>query len=173
MPSITSAANRGGAVDRSRPGRATVNVAGHGAKARGGGAWTPAPLSAVPDFRSAQGAPNSASALMVDPLPALSHDELETLQAALDPLLDGFGASGSCLDDALAYLGRLGLVHGGAENGASTSSALPLWIERWREAGGNRQTLRLMVATLLALAPAGASQGRPAAGLAGDGTSST
>jgi len=29
------------------------------------------------------------------------------------------------------------------------------------------------VATLLALAPAGASQGGPAAGLAGDGTSST
>ena len=174
MPSITSAANRGGAVDRSRPGRASVNVAGHGAKTRGGGAWTPAPLSAVPDFRSAQGAPNSASALMVDPLPALSHDELETLQAALDPLLDGFGASGSCLDDALAYLGRLGVLSDGVGAGGKPGcSALPLWIERWREAGGNRQTLRLMVATLLALAPAGASQGGPAAGLAGDGTSST
>ncbi|MEB3169698.1 MAG: hypothetical protein VKK97_13365 [Synechococcaceae cyanobacterium] len=107
---------------------------------------------------------------MVDPLPALSHDELETLQAALDPLLDGFGASGSCLDDALAYLERLGVVSTGTENGAASSSALPVWIERWREAGGNRQTLRLMVATLLAAAtPPEASHGSGAAGLAGDG----
>ena len=113
---------------------------------------------------------------MLDPLPALSHEELETLQAALDPLLDGFGASGSCLDDALAYLERLGVARDGAVNGAPSGSALPLWIERWREAGGNRQTLRLMVATLLASAPAaadalpgpaidgGAPQGGPAAG---------
>ncbi|MFN7899232.1 MAG: hypothetical protein ACK5N0_06130 [Synechococcaceae cyanobacterium] len=115
-----------------------------------------------------------APTAMVEPLPALSHDELETLQAALDPLLDGFGASGSCLDDALAYLERLGLVHGGAENGAPTPSALPLWIERWREAGGNRQTLRLMVATLLAAADPAAAATAPdpdggAAGLGSDG----
>ena len=113
---------------------------------------------------------------MVDPLPALSHQDLETLQAALDPLLDGFGASGSCLDDALAYLERLGVVSDGAVHGQPGGSALPVWIERWREAGGNRQTLRLMVATLLASAPAAAAptpdrpiggggpQGGPAAG---------
>lgn len=107
---------------------------------------------------------------MVDPLPALSHDELETLQAALDPLLDGFGASGSCLDDALAYLERLGVVRTGTENGAASGSALPVWIERWRAAGGNRQTLRLMVATLLVAAtPPEASHGSDTAGLAGDG----
>jgi hypothetical protein len=103
---------------------------------------------------------------MVEPLPALSHDDLETLQAALDPLLDGFGASGSCLDDALAYLERLGVKNNGVEPGCS---ALPLWIERWREAGGNRQTLRLMVATLLAVAPTGAGEGTAAAGPASDG----
>lgn len=105
---------------------------------------------------------------MVEPLPALSHDELETLQAALDPLLDGFGASGSCLDDALAYLDRLGVVDdaGGRQ---PSSSALPLWIERWREAGGNRQTLRLMVATLLAVAPTRDGEGTTAAGQASDG----
>jgi hypothetical protein len=136
--------------------------------------WSPATLTAVPDFRGAQGAATSASASMVEPLPALSHDELETLQAALDPLLDGFGASGSCLDDALAYLERLGVVNNGVgASGETGCSALPLWIERWREAGGNRQTLRLMVVTLLALAPAGESQGSSAAGLAGDGPSST
>lgn len=105
---------------------------------------------------------------MVEPLPALSHDDLETLQAALDPLLDGFGASGSCLDDALAYLERLGVVNEGG-GGEPSASALPLWIERWREAGGNRQTLRLMVATLLAVAPTGAGEGTAAAGPASDG----
>jgi hypothetical protein len=108
---------------------------------------------------------------MVEPLPALSHEELETLQAALDPLLDGFGASGSCLDDALAYLGRLGVVDdGGGVGGDPGPSALRLWIERWREAGGNRQTLRLMVVTLLAMAPAGEDHGSPAAGLISEGT---
>lgn len=117
-------------------------------------------LGAVPNFWGAQGASTSASASMVEPLPALSPDELETLQAALDPLLDGFGAGGSCLDDALAYLGRLGVVDDrGGVGGDSGPSALRLWIERWREAGGNRQTLRLMVATLLAMAPAGEGQG--------------
>jgi hypothetical protein len=110
----------------------------------------------------------SALALMVDPLPTLSHDELETLQAALDPLLDGFGASGSCLDDALAYLERLGVVSDGA-GGEPGPSALRLWIERWREAGGNRQTLRVMVATLLAVVPARNGEGTTAAGMASEG----
>ena len=45
---------------------------------------------------------------MTDPLPVLSTVDLETLLAALDPLLDGFGDGASCLDDARAFLHRLG-----------------------------------------------------------------
>lgn len=80
---------------------------------------------------------------MADPLPSLSTDHLEILQAALDPLLDGFGAGGSCLDDARAFLERLG-VDGPA------SEALGQWLQSWQAHGGNRATLRLMVSTLLA-----------------------
>jgi len=81
-----------------------------------------------------------------DPLPPLSLAELEMLLAALDPRLDGFGAGESCLDDALAYLARLGVPQGDA----GEEPALIRWIEGWRAAGGDRRTLRLMVATLLA-----------------------
>ncbi|MEB3201075.1 MAG: hypothetical protein VKK62_11190 [Synechococcaceae cyanobacterium] len=91
---------------------------------------------------------------MVEPLPPLSLDELETLMAALDPLLDGFGAGESCLDDASAYLERLGLAADSAAAGEAEASPLSIWVERWRQAGGNRQTLRLMVATLLQAAAA-------------------
>lgn len=89
-------------------------------------------------------------------LPLLQPAELETLLAALDPLLDGFGAGDSCLDDAMAFLARLGIgaaePAAEAESSADTlaGSALLEWIERWRAAGGNRRTLRLMVSTLLA-----------------------
>lgn len=90
---------------------------------------------------------------MPDPLPELSGAELETLLAALDPRLDGFGAGESCLDDAEAYLARL--ERAGAlpeEPGASARQAAPMlqWIERWRADGGNRQTLRLLVSSLIA-----------------------
>jgi hypothetical protein len=80
-----------------------------------------------------------------DPLPPLSLAELETLLAALDPRLDGFGEGESCLDDALAYLARLGVPQ------SKEGEAPPLirWLEGWRAAGGDRRTLRLMVATLL------------------------
>jgi hypothetical protein len=81
-----------------------------------------------------------------DPLPALSLAELETLLAALDPRLDGFGEGESCLDDAMAYLARLGFPLADAHD----PPALVRWVEGWRAAGGNRRTLRLMVATLLA-----------------------
>jgi hypothetical protein len=81
---------------------------------------------------------------MVEPLPELSTAELETLHAALDPLLDGFGEGDSCLDDASAFLARLGLA---AE---ATPAPLIQWLDRWRAVGGNRLTLRLMVTTLLA-----------------------
>ena len=90
-----------------------------------------------------------------DPLPSLSSADLETLLAALDPRLDGFGAGESCLDDASAFLERLA----GSGEGAATiegDPAAPMaslpqhWIAIWREAGGNRQTLALCVATLLA-----------------------
>jgi hypothetical protein len=80
-----------------------------------------------------------------DPLPRLSRAELETLLAALDPLLDGFGKGGSCLDDARAYLGRLGIAAAGPDEAPS----LIQWLDRWREVGGDRRSLRLMVVTLL------------------------
>ncbi|MCP9931875.1 hypothetical protein KBY82_13915 [Cyanobium sp. AMD-g] len=83
---------------------------------------------------------------MIEPLPELSTAELETLLAALDPLLDGFGEGGSCLDDASAFLERLGI---GQSDGGETTSPLLQWLESWRAAGGNRTTLRLMVQTLL------------------------
>ncbi len=83
---------------------------------------------------------------MIEPLPELSTAELETLLAALDPLLDGFGEGGSCLADASAFLERLGI---GQSDGAETTSPLLQWLESWRAAGGNRTTLRLMVQTLL------------------------
>lgn len=83
---------------------------------------------------------------MIEPLPELSTAELETLLAALDPLLDGFGEGGSCLDDASAFLERLGI---GPSDGEGTTSPLLQWLESWRAAGGNRATLRLMVQTLL------------------------
>ena len=80
------------------------------------------------------------------PLPTLSLAELETLLAALDPRLDGFGEGKSCLDDALAYLARLGVP----PTDGKEAPALIQWLDGWRAAGGDRRTLRLMVATLLA-----------------------
>jgi len=81
----------------------------------------------------------------------LSLTAMETLLAALDPRLDGFGAGPSCLDDALAYLSRLarGTEEEGEGNAASETQTMAEWIETWRAAGGNRQTLRLMVQTLM------------------------
>lgn len=93
---------------------------------------------------------NADTKAVPDPLPMLSTAELETLLTALDPLLDGFGEGGSCLDDASAYLARLGIGIGSGEGETSEGSSMLQWIERWREAGGNRQTLRLLVTTLLA-----------------------
>jgi hypothetical protein len=83
------------------------------------------------------------------PLGPLSLAALETLLAALDPRLDGFGEGPSCLDDARAYLNRLAGGPGHAD-AAMDTTAMVAWIESWRAAGGNRQTLRLMVQTLIA-----------------------
>lgn len=85
------------------------------------------------------------------PLRPLSPAGLEILLAALDPLLDGFGEGPSCLDDARAYLERLAASTGPREEGTSETETgiMEEWIEAWRAAGGNRQTLRLMVQTLL------------------------
>lgn len=85
---------------------------------------------------------------MSDSLPRLSTAELETLLAALDPLLDGFGDGASCLDDARAFLHRLG-EQPLASAAGSDPPALIRWLDVWRDAGGNRSTLRLMVAALL------------------------
>jgi hypothetical protein len=105
------------------------------------------PLTSDP---TADGSPPGVEA-GPEPLPELSVEELETLWDALDPVLDGFGAGGSCLDDASAFLARLG-IQAPADGEASTGTGSPLlqWLERWRGAGGNRETLRLMVCTLLA-----------------------
>jgi hypothetical protein len=82
-------------------------------------------------------------------LKPLSLVDLETLLAALDPRLEGFGAGPSCLDDARAFLARL--ASGGGEEGpVADMEAMEEWIEIWRSAGGNRQTLRLMVQTVMA-----------------------
>lgn len=90
-------------------------------------------------------------------LKPLSLVDMETLLAALDPRLDGFGAGPSCLDDARAFLARLASASsGGGEEGPGPDTAtMEEWIEIWRSAGGNRQTLRLLVQTLMAerLAP--------------------
>lgn len=85
-------------------------------------------------------------------LPRLSLPAMENLLAALDPRLDGFGEGPSCLDDARAYLSRLAAGTEGEGEGASSAETETLaeWIETWRAAGGNRQTLRLMVQTLMA-----------------------
>lgn len=85
-----------------------------------------------------------------DPLPVLAPADLEVLLAALDPRLDGFGEGESCLDDALAYLSRLGIAPPEATPAGEPLHPLLRWIEGWRSAGGDRRTLRLMVATLLA-----------------------
>jgi hypothetical protein len=86
-----------------------------------------------------------------EPLPELSVEELETLWDALDPVLDGFGSGASCLDDASAFLARLGIqAQRQGETETTPESPLLQWLERWRAAGGNRETLRLVVRTLLA-----------------------
>ena len=103
---------------------------------------------------SGAGASPTAAGMSPDPLPSLSSPDLETLLAALDPRLDGFGAGDSCLDDASAFLERLaGSEDLPATDAGDPDPAPPLlqqWIAIWREAGGNRQTLALLVATLLA-----------------------
>lgn len=82
----------------------------------------------------------------------LSLADLETFLAALDPRLDGFGSGPSCLDDARAFLARLASAGqaSGEEGPTVDLEAMEEWIELWRSAGGNRQTLRLLVRTLMA-----------------------
>lgn len=87
--------------------------------------------------------------MTIDPLPKLAHAELETLLAALDPRLDGFGEGESCLDDASAYLERLGSA--GETTPDGLSEGLHLWLNAWKAADGNRQTLSLAVRALLEL----------------------
>ncbi len=101
------------------------------------------------------------------PLPPLSRGQLETLLAALDPLLDGFGCGASDLDDARAYLRRLG------EDGAGEPlDPMLSWLDRWGEAGGNRRTLQLMVSTLLWFGPPAAMESAdgPVGGTSGSGS---
>ena len=60
---------------------------------------------------------------------------------------------GSCLDDASAFLARLGIQSPPAleaDQAAEPAAPLLQWLERWRSAGGTRDTLRLMVRTLMA-----------------------
>ncbi|MEB3318058.1 MAG: hypothetical protein VKO39_07960 [Cyanobacteriota bacterium] len=85
-------------------------------------------------------------------LKPLSLVDLETLLAALDPRLEGFGSGPSCLDDARAFLARLasGSNGDGGDGPLADPEAMEEWIEIWRSAGGNRQTLRLLVQTVMA-----------------------
>jgi hypothetical protein len=120
-----------------------------GAEPRHAGGCRPRPLSTDPLV-------DPAAEPGPEPLPPLAVEELETLLAALDPRLDGFGDGGSCLDDASAFLARLGIqspAPAGPEQAVEPPAPLLQWLERWREAGGNRETLRLMVRTLLAMRP--------------------
>ena len=94
---------------------------------------------------------------MAESLPSLSNAELETLHAALDPLLDGFGEGQSCLDDASAFLARLGIAT--ELTGDGPAAPQMQWLDSWRQAGGNRQTLRLMISTLLVERGCGATEG--------------
>ncbi|MEY3768124.1 MAG: hypothetical protein RLZZ11_1194 [Cyanobacteriota bacterium] len=80
-------------------------------------------------------------------LPSLSNGQLETLLAALDPRLEGFGSGGSELDDAAAYIARLGLA---GDEGPAGPSPLISWLSAWSATGANRESLALAVATLLA-----------------------
>lgn len=80
-------------------------------------------------------------------LPSLSHGQLETLLAALDPRLEGFGSGGCGLDDAAAYIARLGLA---GDEGPAGPSPLITWLQAWSEIGANRESLALAVSTLLA-----------------------
>lgn len=98
---------------------------------------------------------------MDDCLPALTTADLDLLQTALDPRLDGFGDGGSCLDDARAFLERLG-------GDGRISQELQQWLASWQAAGGNRETLRLMVATLLAERGASGSEAPDAGVPTGD-----
>jgi hypothetical protein len=80
-------------------------------------------------------------------LPVLSNGQLETLLAALDPRLEGFGQGGSELDDAAAYIARLGLA---GDDGEGPESPLITWLSLWSATGANRESLALAVGTLLA-----------------------
>lgn len=101
---------------------------------------------------TAGGMDNESDLAMQGLLKPLSLVDMETLLAALDPRLEGFGAGPSCLDDARAFLARLASSTSGnpEDDSVADTEAMEEWIEIWRAAGGNRQTLRLMVQTLMA-----------------------
>ena len=101
---------------------------------------------------TAGGMDNESGLAMQGLLKPLSLVDMETLLAALDPRLEGFGAGPSCLDDARAFLARLASGTSGNpdDDPVADTEAMGEWIEIWRAAGGNRQTLRLMVQTLMA-----------------------
>lgn len=75
-------------------------------------------------------------------LPPLSSSQLETLLAALDPQLEGFGGANCWVVDARSYLSRLSV------DGVN-DQALGVWLDAWEQAGGNRETLRLALHALL------------------------
>lgn len=85
-------------------------------------------------------------------LKPLSLAAMEILLTSLDPRLEGFGEGPSCLDDARAFLARL--ANSPSQNAQdhvpAESETMQEWIEIWRSAGGNRQTLRLLVQALIA-----------------------
>ena len=104
------------------------------------------------DMQTDMGATVDLDMVSDAPLKPLSLAAMEILQASLDPRLEGFGQGPSCLDDARAFLARLASSPGpnGQEHIPAESETMEEWIEVWRSAGGNRQTLRLLVQTLIA-----------------------
>jgi hypothetical protein len=80
-------------------------------------------------------------------LPPLDAAQLETLLAALDPQLEGFGGGDSWLADARAYLARLR----GDDGPDGPHTALQVWLDAWQQVEGNRQTLQLAITALLEL----------------------
>jgi len=75
-------------------------------------------------------------------LPPLSTGQLEMLLAALDPQLQGFGGADCWIVDARAYLSRL-------SEAGEPEPAHGIWLDAWKQAGGNRETLRLALQALL------------------------
>jgi len=78
-------------------------------------------------------------------LPPLSAAQLEILLQALTPSLDASNPGGSELDDAGAFIARLGLHE---ERDCRSSTELRQWLNHWTASGGNQKTLAIAIRAL-------------------------